>query len=258
MKMSLVYKMSISALLIALTIIFTKLIPFVQNIPGLMFVRISLGPSIIIFSSLLLGPVYGGVVGVMSDVVGFLFDTSGYPFNPLFSITSMLLGVLPGLLVYFTKKYRYNHKFPIAITVLLSIVYVCVILLVTLNNSFTYNNYTFVLEPYVKILFIVLTPVLFALLILAIYWINRYFQKRITSYSSTPSPYEVGFIAIVVELVVQIGIGSLIKTFYFDVNYFYVVFCQMIVFFVNVPLSTFFSTLFLMLFSRYSNKVRSE
>ena len=65
-KLSQVQKICLSGILLALIIVFTKVLS-VQNLPALPFVRISIGPALIIFTSLILGPVYGGSVG------GFIF-----------------------------------------------------------------------------------------------------------------------------------------------------------------------------------------
>ena len=62
MKLDTVQKITLSGIFLALVIIFTRFLA-IQYIPVIPFVRISLGPALIIFSSLLLGPVYGGIIG---------------------------------------------------------------------------------------------------------------------------------------------------------------------------------------------------
>ena len=90
-----IQKLTISAFFIALVIIFSKLLS-IGNIPGVPFLRVSLGPTLLIFASLLLGPIYGGTIGFLSDLIGyFTLDRTGYAYNPLFSITYILYGILP-------------------------------------------------------------------------------------------------------------------------------------------------------------------
>lgn len=56
----------------------------------------SFGGFGIIVAGFLLGPAAGAVVGGVSDIVSFLLRPSG-PFNPAFTLTSILTGVIPVL-----------------------------------------------------------------------------------------------------------------------------------------------------------------
>ena len=100
MKNSPVFKICFSGLLLALIIIFTRFLSL-QNIPVLPFVRISFGPGLIIFASLFLGPIYGGAIGGLSDILGIVLVPSalGYGINPWFTLVYTLLGVLPWCLL---------------------------------------------------------------------------------------------------------------------------------------------------------------
>lgn len=51
----------------------------------------------IIFSGYVLGPIMGFVVGVLADVLAFIVRPSGFPFNPIFTFTSGLTGMIPVL-----------------------------------------------------------------------------------------------------------------------------------------------------------------
>ena len=86
-KIDSVQRIAIGGLLLALIIIFTRFLSF-QNIPLIPFVRISIGPALIIFASLLLGPIYGGIIGGLSDILGILLvpNALGYSINPFFTL----------------------------------------------------------------------------------------------------------------------------------------------------------------------------
>lgn len=62
---------------------------------------VNLSPSIIMYASITLGPVYGGLVGAIADIVGFIVRPMG-GYNPLFTLTNALVGILPFFL--FRKK----------------------------------------------------------------------------------------------------------------------------------------------------------
>ena len=140
MKISQVQKITLSALLLALTIILTRITPL-QNFPLIPWIRISLGPALIIFSSILLGPLYGAIVGAGSDILGIvLFPNSlGYAINPLFTLVYGLLGVLPWILYILIKRIK-NRYIPIIIFLASSIlVYSALVIFIFLVPSIFAN-----------------------------------------------------------------------------------------------------------------------
>ena len=84
--------LAICAMLAALSVIFARLIVPMPNA----FTRFSIEAIPIVVAGLLFGPIAGGSVGFVADLVGCLF--SGYGYNPLFCVPPILYGVLAGLL----------------------------------------------------------------------------------------------------------------------------------------------------------------
>ena len=66
------------------------------------FTRFSIEAIPIVIAGLLFGPIAGGAVGFVADLVGCLF--SGYGYNPLFCVPPILYGVLAGLLRFLLFK----------------------------------------------------------------------------------------------------------------------------------------------------------
>lgn len=58
--------------------------------------RLGFGPASTIMSGLWLGPLAGGVVGMVADLIGCLID--GYAVNPFITVSAILWGVVPGVL----------------------------------------------------------------------------------------------------------------------------------------------------------------
>ena len=87
-QLSMIQKISLAGIFIILIALFQKVFA-VNYIPVLPFVRISFGgPALIIFSSILLGPWFGLLVGAASDIVGFyIFDPKMFGSAPFFQIT---------------------------------------------------------------------------------------------------------------------------------------------------------------------------
>lgn len=84
----------ISGFLISLNIVLSRII----TIPGV----INFGGFPIIFAGVVFGPVVGGVVGAVGDVVSFIVRPTG-PFMPHFVLTSALTGIIPGLMMKLLK-----------------------------------------------------------------------------------------------------------------------------------------------------------
>ncbi len=64
------------------------------------------------------GPFAGFIVGACGDVIGWLINPAGGAFNPLLTLTSGLLGLIPGLVFFIAKKLlkdkkKYDRFFPV-------------------------------------------------------------------------------------------------------------------------------------------------
>ena len=105
-KLSQIQKITMAAVMIVLTIIFTRLLS-IQNIPVIPFVRISLGPAVVILASLILGPIYGGIVGGAADILGIVLFPNGFDINPILTIVYAASGVLPIAVGRATKFFDY-------------------------------------------------------------------------------------------------------------------------------------------------------
>ena len=249
MKLSQVQKITLSGLLLALTIILTRMTPL-QNFPLIPWIRISLGPSLIIFSSILLGPIYGAIVGAGSDILGIvLFPNSlGYGINPLFTLVYGLLGVLPWLLYFLIK--RINVRFlEISLVGGASILVFGALVYFIFFSSTIASNYSF--ELWHKILIVSIAFVLFVATITLLFVIERYYKSK---YGELASPFKIAFVVLVSEVLLMLLLNSFVKTFTFEVNFWIIFFAQAIVFFIDVPLNTFVVEGLLLLTYRIKNK----
>ena len=67
-------------------------------------IRLSFGNIPLILSGMLLGPVAGAMVGFISDILGFMINSHGGAFHPGFTLSSVLTGALPGIVIMFSRK----------------------------------------------------------------------------------------------------------------------------------------------------------
>ena len=99
----------------AMLIAFAVVIKLFLGIPiiteGVYAISISLAPAIIIFAGMLLGPVYGGIAGFVTDILTNLIRPIG-PYMPQFSLTMALYGILGFLFYTYLLKNKKIKSFP--------------------------------------------------------------------------------------------------------------------------------------------------
>lgn len=91
------------ALLIALNVILTRYGSLRINFGGVEAVRIGIGALPVILTGVFFGPIAGGIVGGIGDVVGFMMFPMG-AYMPHFTLSAFLTGFIPGLLLYQCEK----------------------------------------------------------------------------------------------------------------------------------------------------------
>ncbi len=94
---------TVGGILASFSIVFGKLLAF--NI-GEMF-RISFENLPIILAGIILGPLFGGVVGLVADVTGCL--VVGYAINPLITAGSAVIGGISGLVFSLLDASKVKH-----------------------------------------------------------------------------------------------------------------------------------------------------
>ena len=238
-KLSLVQKICLAGLFIPLVALFQKIfaINYISVIP---FVRLSFGgAALIIFSSILLGPWFGMLVGAMSDLVGFFaFDPKMFGVMPFFQITAIyaLLG-FGSYYVFKLVSLLKSKKMMFAIEIIsFAVILVAITLFVCLTNSITLYGVEYEFTTLHRILIPVMLFILLGLLVLIIFLINRYFTKT----EADVNVYNVSFSCFILEVVVMLIFGTIMKTWAFSSTTFLAIFIsQLAVLFFNVPLNTF-------------------
>lgn len=102
-------KMVYAAFLIALSIVFTRVLSLRVPFMGVEGVRIGFGGLPIVFAGIALGPVAGAIVGGLADLLGYFINPMG-AYMPHFTLSSLLTGLLPGLLICYVFKGRKSFR----------------------------------------------------------------------------------------------------------------------------------------------------
>ena len=93
------------AILIALTIILSRILSIRIPIGGAEGLRIGFGPLPVIFAGIFMGPLAGGIVGAIADLIGYFINPMG-PYLPHFTLTAALRGIIPGQLIFLASRNR--------------------------------------------------------------------------------------------------------------------------------------------------------
>jgi|LAHS01.1.fsa_nt_gb hypothetical protein len=192
-------KITFSAMLLALAVVSTFV---AKTIPMGMFyfLRFSLTPALVIYTSLALGPLYGAIVGACADLIP-AFTYSQGEYNFLITFVYIILGILPWALEKITRRFRSALRKPYFFYAALAVIFVAVALIFYLTD---WIDYSFgAASSWGKPTVLALSAVLDVGLCVGLYFTNRYYQKRILEQSDIPSPNEIATIALVSELLVM-------------------------------------------------------
>lgn len=253
MRNDLVHKITLSGLILALVIIFTRFLS-IQNIPFIPFVRISIGPALIIFSSIYLGPIFGAVIGGASDILGIVLvpNSLGYGINPFITIVYALLGVVPWVIYKLIKKVKKPQITKICLSSALILLWLFILFFLIFNNQITLFGKTYIFEVWHKILIIGLSFLFMAGSAVAVFFIDRHFKKKYDD--PIVDPFQVAFASLGAEFLVLLILNSIVKMFFFEVDFLFIFFAQAIVFFIDIPLDTIVVTYLLVLMKKITHE----
>lgn len=132
-----VTRITYAAMLIAVSVVLTRFLSLNIPIAGIIALKTNLGFIPIMLSSLMLGPVFGGAVGAVSDVAGYLINPAGGAYFPGFTATSALVGVIPYLLCFKYKKNVFVLAAAVFITTIIASLLNTLWLVILFNKSFS-------------------------------------------------------------------------------------------------------------------------
>ncbi|MGE5495636.1 MAG: folate family ECF transporter S component [Burkholderiales bacterium] len=92
------------ALLAALGAVFSAFLSVEITPAGVKTIEVSLTPVPVMLAGIFFGPLAGGLVGFVADFAGFFMNTQGQAYNPVFSLTMALFGVIAALFYLRSQK----------------------------------------------------------------------------------------------------------------------------------------------------------
>ena len=245
-NLSTIQKICLSGLFIALITILQKVIA-VNNLAFAPFVRVSFGgPALIIFASILLGPIYGGFIGMASDLLGYLvFDLRVFPLYPQITAIYTLLGIVSYFVFSFVFSIKNKKVLSFIEIASLAAIWLAVSLYVILSSEITLFSSSYPVDLLTKIL----VPSLLGLMFLGVILFSHLYKPK----DDNPymSPMHICFASFICDLFIIVIFGSIMKAWAFGFSTFLaIILCQAMVMFINVALDT----LFICAFQKYTKK----
>lgn len=209
-------KLTFSAMLLALSVASTllaKTIAAALPLGDFAFVRFSFTPALVIYTSITMGPLYGIVVGVASDLLpAFIYPTGAVNF--FVTIVYAILGFLPWVLEKLSRHFRASLRKPYYLYGALAgllVLMACLFYATDLFDSSFGPSAGWAKPTILGVL------ALFDVgLGIGLYFSNRYYQKQLLEIADVPSPNEVALIAFILEVVVMVALKALAFYGYFS------------------------------------------
>ena len=251
-NLSIIQKITLSGLFIALITILQKVIA-INYIAVVPFVRISFGGcALLIFASVFLGPWYGLLIGAASDILGyFIFDPKTMGFFPQITAIYTLMGFI-SYFFFILVRFIKNKKMMICVEYgVFAAFLIAITLFITLNDSISLYSSTYSIELWQKITIPVVLFVLFSLLVVLNFFMDRYFKSKEDSriYFNV---YQISFACFLIEMLVMVMFGTLMKGLAFGLEtYPAILIAQLLVAFFNIPLNTFLISYIMRLTKRF-------
>jgi len=95
------------SVLIALNVVLSRIASIRINIGAVEGIRIGFGAFPTILAGIMMGPVAGGIVGAIGDVIGFTINSTG-AYIPHFTLSAALTGIIPSLILLPLKRDNYS------------------------------------------------------------------------------------------------------------------------------------------------------
>ena len=251
-NLSIIQKITLSGLFIAIITILQKVVA-INYIAVVPFVRISFGGcALLIFASFLLGPWYGLLIGVASDILGyFIFDPKTMGFFPQITAIYALMG-LSSYFFFMLVRLIKNKKLMIIVEYAsFAALLTAITLFICLNESITLYSSTYVIETWQKITIPLIVFGLFSLVVVLNFIMDRYFKKK-DDKGIYFNVYQISFACFLIEMIVMVLFGTLMKGFAFGFQtYPAILIAQILVAFFNIPLNTFIISYIMRLTKRF-------
>ena len=193
--MSTTRKITLAAMLATTSIFLTRVTSVVIPLGGYPSLSFDIGSVPLVVGGVLLGPFFGALIGLVSDLLGFMINSRGGVFHFGFTLNAILTGLIPGVLFIVLKGKRQKRiTYGLLLVMLLTSYYYFLVvrasdlLMLKLTALITITLITGLMGYYVyriknnlllNTLFIILVVEIFVYITLTPIWIYQLFNLPI-------------------------------------------------------------------------------
>ena len=125
-----------AGLFIAMSLVLKVIFSFIIPLAGVPALRINFASIPLMLSGIILGPLPGFLTGAVADIINFIVKPDG-PFFPGFTLTSGLIGFLPGIIYKYIKR---DINYNLVNTIFISFLSLGFVLVFIGNGLLTFDN----------------------------------------------------------------------------------------------------------------------
>lgn len=202
-------KITISSMLVVLYVIINRFIAINISAFGTpAFIRITVSTIVLIIASIIMGPVYGLCVGIVSDIVSAVVFPIG-AFFPGYTLTYAMAGFIPGIIFYLSKKFNISDKIFFILNVTIeSILHFGAIIYLLIHHSIPVTSQkVFTLKT--PLLVIIILLLLISFIIITIVGYRQQKEKKSKSFYSVS---KIWFSYVMIEIVCFFFLNSFWST----------------------------------------------
>lgn len=194
-----------ASLLTAISIILTRVFSIMVPLAGLPALRIEFGPVPIMITGILYGPFWGGLAGIIADLIGVMINPMG-AFHPGFTLSSMLWGAIPGVLFSLIKRNTIKINYNIINGAVLTMIATGIVFVLFDNKVLAVKDGAyFIYDKPMSIIYPILFVLIIGLFITIPFFMTRGGETRDKTYSID----KIAFMITVPYIVISLGLNTL-------------------------------------------------
>lgn len=201
-----------ASLLTAISIVLTRAFSLILPLAGLPALRIGFGEIPIIISGIIYGPLWGGLTGAIADLIGVMINPQG-AFFPGFTLSSILWGVIPGILYSLVKKNKIRINFNVINGIVLTLIATGIVFVLFDNKVLAVKNGAYYMyDKPMPILYAILYVLLVAVFITIPFILTRKGNTKNEIYSLD----KIAFMITVPYVIISLGLNTLWLSMMFE------------------------------------------
>ncbi len=226
-------QLTLSAMFIVLFVILNRFATLTIPAFGVnAFLRVGFSSIVIVMASLILGPIYGTVIGGIGDFIGAMIFPIGAYFIG-YTISYALIGLFPGLIMFFIKKYNLKNKvFTIINISLETCLFLFVFIYILINKKIPLESTKFIeLNSNTLIIILILISIFYFIVL----GLNLFFTLK----EKKESPYAIPkliFIYTIIEIVCFFILNSIWGVIIMDIPFIIQILARILKSFFTIPL----------------------